>query len=506
MWQVTAVFEDRRPEYIDFTQFEDQHQLFSDLVPIARERWGATKGIPWHVLEATAENGPAPWSDPIPLWATEGSLETDSIRIERGPEGAVALSLRESGHLVWQHPTVVLTVIPEGAVELILQYRWNLPGFQPTFVDYGVDAVGELLPVLDGRLYGGAESVILEVNEPPAHTWMNRAGSIAREWAHSWKIGVRNLSGLFVGKIARRAVDRPRPLLRDPGYIPRLRAEEARDSLGASCKELSNFKTSDVNPAVPLVVAVHGSFSCSVELASRLKVASPIATIVRFEHDTFRRISENVNALASELQRLHSKGLRRALLVSHSRGGLVASQAALRLKLVCPDLEVTVWSAGTPHQGTPIAGFGAGAAFIAGAAQVGMNAYYRTCARKDGNALGVTTAEGAASYLYSFDALPPGISAMAPDSPFIDMHSFQIEPISPRTWGGICDPVSSGSFGQGLLATAAQNFFENQPNDLIVAAESSILDGSSPLQQCNHFQYFSEIALPDALAKYLADQ
>ena len=505
MWQVMATFDDRPPQYIEFAQFEGQHRRFSDLLQTARERWGKAPGIPWHLLEATAESGPTPWADPIPLWVPERGFDTDSIKVERGPDGVVSLSLPESGRSVWQHPTVVLTTIPEGAVALILQYTWDLTNLQPTFTDPGVDAVGEILPVLDGRLYGGTESVILEINEPPTETWVSHAGSMTRHWVHSWTIAARNLSGLFVGKITRRSVNRPRPLLSDPGFLPRLKAEEARNPLGAGCKEILDFKTYDLDPTVPLLVAVHGSFSCAIELASFLKEAAPSATVVRFEHDTFRPISENVKALASEVQRLHNSGLHRALLVSHSRGGLVASQAALRLMSLCPNLELKVWSAGTPHRGTPIAGFGAGAAFMARAAHVGMNAYYRTCARKDGNSLGVTTAEGAASYLYSFDALPPGISAMAPDSPFIDMHPWQIQPISLRTWGGICDPVSSGSFGQGLLATAAQEFFEGQPNDLIVASNSSILDGSGPLLQCNHFQYFSEISISSALEDYLGD-
>lgn len=503
MWTVMAVFDGKPPQYIEFAQVEGEHRLLADLLPMARERWGDHSGIPWHVMEAVSKRQPAPWADPIPLWAGSDGVDDRHIRVSLDREGSVILSLSEYGRSVWQHPTVVLTVIPDGAVEIILQYGWDLPESQPTFVDLEGETSGELLPTLDGRLYGGSESVILEINEPPSDTWMRRAKSTSRRWIHSWRLNVRGLSGMFVGRILRRGVERPRPVHHDPGFIARLNSELARNPLGASCKEISNFKAADVDPAVPLIVAVHGSFSCAVELASRLKEASPSATVSRFEHDTFRPLSENIISLVSVLERLHSKGLRRVLLVSHSRGGLVASQAVLRLKLSCAELDTTVWTAGTPHRGTPVAGFGGDAALIARGAHLGLNAYYRTCARREGNSLGVTTAEGAASYLYSFDSLPPGISAMAPDSSFIDIHRFQVESISPRTWGGICDPVSSGSFGQGLMASAGQAFFEGVPNDLIVASASSILDGSTPLARCNHFQYFEEISLSAELDDYL---
>lgn len=165
------------------------------------------------------------------------------------------LSLPENGHTVWQHPTVAAAPLPPDVIEVVIRYDWKLTG---DFCDYEAEAFGELPPTLDARIYAGLESVILEANDPPDETWWKRDRKRVRFWFHSLRFRVRDLGGLFIGRICRRSVENPKPILSDPGFLPRVKRYEARNPTGASCLELCNI----AQDAVPdkLIVAVHGSW------------------------------------------------------------------------------------------------------------------------------------------------------------------------------------------------------------------------------------------------------
>ena len=215
--------------------------------------------------------------------------------------------------------------------------------------------------------------------------------------------------------------------------------------------------------------------------------------VARFEHDTFVPITENIRALTGELQRLALLGHTRILLIAHSRGGLVACQAAARLRSSQPAMKVKVWTLGTPHRGTPLASLSGGPA-------QGMGALYRLCARRRDGAFYATYAEGAASYLTSVGQLPRGISVMSEGSDFLDIHQLSTEGLDLKTWGAQYDIASDSGLGHGLLLSpAVSEVFYGRLNDLVVPTDSAILDDSEPLQSCNHFQYFDQATFSLAL-------
>jgi hypothetical protein len=492
----------QRGEAIDLeiSMIEGRHATMRDVLPLARETAArADVDVPWHLLEAATDLGPSPWSDPIQVWAPELAGSSGSpitVRISRlDPEPRIVWE--EQGLEVMHLPTVVIVAVPSGAQQLGITYEWDKRIALPRFNGVEANSDTELLPTLDGRLYSGLKSAIFETDEPPGQ-W-----SIPPEMLHDrqprfrWLFGVANRAGLFVGRIVRRLiVGSPSPLLADPGFSIRLGAEEVRDpDTAGACPRIDDLVPDP--DGGPLVVVVHGTFACAVETAHRLRTLCPRARVARFEHDTFLPISDNVASLVEHLERLSDRGESEILLLSHSRGGLVSSQAAEAMNHLRSAPHVTVWTLGTPHFGTPLAGVG-------GMPAQALGALYRLCARSEENRFRATYLEAAVSYLVAASELPKGIASMRVGSDFLELHRLHARGLALRTWGGRCHPTSSSGLGHGvLLAPAISGFFDQDENDLVVPTASAILDASPAVGDCNHFQYIEKCSLQTCLATYI---
>lgn len=235
-----------------------------------------------------------------------------------------------------------------------------------------------------------------------------------------------------------------------------------------------------------MVVWVHGTVSTGLDAADTLRHDLTVP-FYRYEHDTFRSISENASELAALLDaRLRPGG--RVELVGHSRGGLVARVAANRLHGGQPrrgigartDLRVQVLTLGTPHLGTPVVN--AGSRVLRALTSVAR--------------FGVAPLPDPASmllkYLLTYVRLPSGIRDMAVGSPFLEgLEDGPGEPYALRSAGGDYargpEPESTGVRGLGRV----RGLFEGAPNDLVVSVASATGRGTAhPLaESCGHFGY-----------------
>jgi hypothetical protein len=498
MWIAQALTESRETRQLEIVAIEDRHTSLKELLQQIRQV-SESSGIvpPWHVLEETVELGPSPWADPIPNWIdrlSEPSNSGISVRRTRESHDELAISWEEQGGQAWHHPTVVVIPVPKGAEQLSIEYEWERTQAVPNFYTPDKSTEAELLPALDARLYTGEQSSIFELDEPPDQVNFSREMLHDRQPRFRWFVGVKNTPGVLIGRIVRRFVRRRPILIEDPGFDSRLASEEAKDPETArTCpciQDLAPLQSDSM-----LVVAVHGTFSCSMEAASYLRNACPSLRIARFEHDTFLPVPDNARELAQQLLRVCRGTKSRVLLVAHSRGGLVACQTAAHLRYYLQSPDVSVWTAGTPHCGTPLAG-------VSGLAPRLMSALYRLCARVGRGGVNATTTEGAVSYLVARGELPTGVACMRLGSDFLDLHRLHSELLNLRTMGGRCSPTGA-TRGHGVLLTpAVQEFFSREDNDLIVPTKSAILDGSPALEDCTHFQYFERCGLRELLRQH----
>jgi hypothetical protein len=96
-------------------------------------------------------------------------------------------------------------------------------------------------------------------------------------------------------------------------------------------------------------------------------------------------------------------------------------------------------------------------------------------------------------------ASPPGITAMTPQSDFIESLG---HPPRFRSWGGIYDRAAAAreAAGPRYGFEFASGAFHGNANDLIVAVASALGAGTAqPALACNHFEYFDEPAIHQAL-------
>jgi hypothetical protein len=504
MWTAQALMQSGESAELKILQIGGRHSPIREILPLARDL-ASSVGVkaPWHLLETAIDSGPSPWSDPISVWAAEMTQSSSfgiAFRRLRTPGGDVGIDWEEGGVQVWQVPTVVVVPVPNGAAQLSIDYEWDrdvpFPRlFEPHVREFEPHVRGEveLFPTFDGRLYMGNESSILEADEHPAG-WNLREMLLDRQPRFRWLFGVKNRAGVLIGRLARRLVRRPQRIISDPGFSARLTAEEARDPrTSATCPRIEHMRSS--HKSIPMVVVVHGTFSCAMEAAERVRAACPELAVARFEHDTFRPVSENVGALVDHLTRLRNGNQAEILLLAHSRGGLVASQAAAILGAQSDPRNLTVWTAGTPHFGTPIAGVG-------GLPARAIGALYRLCARSEQGGLRATVVEGAVSYLIAAGELPAGVACMRLGSDLLDLHRLHVRRLHLRTWGGRCDPAAVLAGHSLLLPPAVAEVFDHEDHDLVVPTESAILDGSAALENCTHFQYLDRCGLREELTRH----
>ena len=239
-----------------------------------------------------------------------------------------------------------------------------------------------------------------------------------------------------------------------------------------------------------VIVFVHGTYSCAVP---HLALLHPLKLpAYRFEHDTFKPVTENKNRLVQAVAAFIPKGAR-LYLVAHSRGGLVSRLAARDL---LGSYDVQVLTYGTPHRGTPLA-----------------NAAKRlfTAMLAGGRAAILAGGGAAVKAIFSWDppslagklllkgilpsGFPAGLDAMRPESDFTGGLSLVKEPFPMRTWGARCDvdQLPSGAFAFAIRE-AIKGAFSGAANDTVVGAGSATGAGTPQkvLEGCTHFQYFSD--------------
>ena len=265
----------------------------------------------------------------------------------------------------------------------------------------------------------------------------------------------------------------------------RLRAEALRPTTARESPDLSRC---DAVHGGRAVVAVHGTMACAVPLASSIRAVVPRGTpVLRFEHDTWLAVSVNAVELADHIGRLR---LDRVVLVAHSRGGLVARQAAEMLA-ARGGTAVEVLALGSPHRGTP----------LVDAVRVGvlglsvLMGFLR--------AMGGPTVDASTRIagLLIRKQLPRGIEAMRTDSEFVADTSFRTTP-GCICVAGVVHPRSPGRH-HGLAGFARGAFKVDgatAPNDLVVGAASAKACGTAELTvERDHFSYLEDDVVRDLI-------
>jgi pimeloyl-ACP methyl ester carboxylesterase len=228
---------------------------------------------------------------------------------------------------------------------------------------------------------------------------------------------------------AGKLLSRPLKESSDPLMWRRLQKSEARYSASARNfpdigeVTLRHGQLRIVQPADQqrVLIFIHGTMSCALPAMAQLDLPPhPTIRTFRFEHDTFRPLSDNAEALVEAIKAYAAKATK-IFLVAHSRGGLVARHAAAKI-----DKEVQVYTFGTPHLGTPIATAGVRSMNILLA---GGRAGIR------GLPLWEPVSLAAKTFLASRlpHSAPDGIKVMIPGSP---VRAIPVPPML-RSWGGM---------------------------------------------------------------------
>jgi pimeloyl-ACP methyl ester carboxylesterase len=332
-------------------------------------------------------------------------------------------------------------------------------------------------------------------------------------------------TGLVLGRVVRVAFNRAPAPSRDPFARRRLEAlEAAHPNLGKAIPDLPHAAELDHSylPARgaydELVVLVHGALSCGVRMAAAIypRVAdiptrSAKRTVFRFEHDTFLPAQANSNELVKRLLP-YADRVTSVLLVGHSRGGLVAANAAAALIDPFQPVfkEVGLMTFGTPHAGTPLVRAGV-------SVRQAVEALLKAGANMGARWLGADPLGWVAGYgLSKIGRFPPGILDMrAEDNSFLLRGQTQRYPPSmeARAWAAEFDPSAADADGfvHGFVLGGRKAIFDPSdasqvPNDGVVPTASGHASGLKKepvLKGCDHSAYFD--SLGPSLRKRIAE-
>ena len=221
------------------------------------------------------------------------------------------------------------------------------------------------------------------------------------------------------------------------------------------------------------VIAVHGTMSCAIPIAATLRELLPQpASVLRFEHDTWGSVVQNAQDLTEAL--VGRVGARSAILVAHSRGGLVARHAAHLLQ--GRGVDVRMISLGTPYRGTPMIG-------AAEAGRLGVQATLGVLRWVGGPLIDVATRLAGLALPRT---LPLGIAVMQENSDYLLLAESALGALDITAVGGSLDPGSdSWSFADDTLCQV----FTQEPNDRVVAQASALAVGDPHRVACDHFSY-----------------
>jgi pimeloyl-ACP methyl ester carboxylesterase len=286
--------------------------------------------------------------------------------------------------------------------------------------------------------------------------------------------GIATAGGFLVGKVIHTLGFGPS----DPGdpFHAARRSQAERKH-----QNLATLVAPSPAKAEKAVIFVHGtlstSFATTVDLRSELEGSS--ADLFRFEHDTLMPVAYNARDLAHFVRQL---GCRDVLLISHSRGGLVATSAA---NFVRDEDGWTpeVWTYGTPHRGTPLARTGYGVSAVVHLVLLARAALSTPAEELFKLALSI----GGHSH--------QGLEDMVPTSPFLTSMSRSAELWSRvSTFAGDAGQVQGLRVGSPWLHGAARAILGNAPHDQVVAVDAAGPPGGNPKGtfSTDRFSYFRD--------------
>lgn len=396
---------------------------------------------------------------------------------------------------------IVVVQKPDDTADLSFEYRspedealdigqvpWRAPVFQRL----------ELFAVV------GTNSTHIEGSLP-----LRQSGILKRALAH---IGFG--SAIVVGRVVRFSFGRKEQGQKDPFMRSRLDYLEGQDrTLDGLVPRLIPPPKWDQSYLPPsqdkeLVVLVHGTMSSGMRVAADLyppaeRIAAPIheRRVFRFEHDTFLQCGENARSLVSLVRPLADR-LPRLLLIGHSRGGLVAADAAVSLlKSGSSFRSISLHTFGTPHSGTPLVKAGMSvAASMEALLRAGMNVAAQWLKAEP---IGWAAGYGLGRLL----SFPEGIADLKERSGYLraaENWDFT-RAAEARAWGARFDPSAKDASGflHAWSLGFKKGFFDegnpaHVPNDGVVPTQSAQpldrdLDLPGALENCDHSAYFDRL-------------
>ena len=261
----------------------------------------------------------------------------------------------------------------------------------------------------------------------------------------------------------------------DPSFSLRLGWAEKK----IDAQLLQERLVAGAGPFGDAVVVVHGTMSNAVQFAAAVSGCTPPGVpVLRFEHDTWRSLEDNAAELAALVESCIQGN---AVLIAHSRGGLVATRVAQKLR-VGTSRSISVVTLGTPFNGTAMAvaadvGY-MGARALMGGLRLATGPVVDAFTRLLGIALKLTPPRGLQLMYPSNDALPILRDTLGDTT---TAFAGRVTHDREDRWG-------LASFGRGV--------FEEEPSDLVVPTASAFHTNGQTVE-CDHFGY---LEMPDVLS------
>lgn len=497
MWKVTALNEDGSTANIDVQQTREQKPFdVADIARLASDfRTGRAHAYALLERESQSEDDDLRFAA-VETWAKQAVEQADHFDWTGAPKlGEVERGIARYGNrcdgrpacVAWHDRSCVVIPLLGNKIELTIEYVPDRNDEQQVarLLHRHGSPDHELETVLDWRAYIGHETGIVD-------GW-----TLMRQSGRGYIASLVGATGFVVATALRRITTKEITLTADPRRGSRLAEMEAAwPYIADSCPRLDEIDAIDADVAM---VFVHGTASCAV---AGLKDLFSLATqgfsvpgrVLRFEHDTFVPITDNAQALSQLItDRLR---VRKLLIAAHSRGGLVACDAAKLLKDAGYAGDVTVYSFGTPYQGTPLVAMGKKA----------LNLLMKLGEEIATNLPVPVLSPLAKAMFYVMEAptLPKGIMAMNEDAEGLAYLQRSASAIRLLSWGSHYD-VMRGSAGFGV---GAEGFLlgalNGREHDLVVTRPSALACGSAqPALDCSHVHYFRTPQVRDAIEQFL---
>jgi pimeloyl-ACP methyl ester carboxylesterase len=504
MWQVSSIDADGKRVPIDFFDTPDGQVFRSQALGrmLADMRTGREHLIELFEQQAqreTSDDGADTAFDAIETWAAQAA--EDAARLDWTgvpPLRAVdeAIARYEKGAacdappqcVAWHDTAGVLIPLPGDGTTVEIAYtpdRESERSKQRLLFRHATPQ-HRLETILEWRAFVGEHSAIID-------GW-----TLMRESGRGHVASLAGATGFVVATVLRRLTRAEPTLTHDPRATSRrLELEDRYPLLADACPSLHEIDRVEHPSAM---VFVHGTASCGLLGLKDLFGPSvdghaPPGPVYRFEHDTFLPVVDNSRELAALLlERVHAE---RLLLVAHSRGGLVAADAAQLLQSGGYRGAISVQTFGTPFAGTPLVAIGKRA----------LNLMMKLGEEIATNVPVPMMSPLAKALFYVLESptLPPGIMAMKEDAESLPFLQRAANAAALTSWGSDFD-IRRGSAGFGTLGDAALlGALQGQAHDMVVPVRSAQAGGTpaAATLACAHGHYFREKLVRDAIDGWL---